>query len=383
MAHPTGIEQLLAFCAVVHEPRRQHATTWPPLETILTSTILATICGAQHWVARAHWGHAKAAGLSACLDLTHGMPSHDTFGRVFALWAPSRLQQALASWRQALADLPQAMVALDGQTLRRSLDRADGKGPMPLVHAWSAAHALVVAQGNVEAKTHAITALPAWLRLLHLTGAGVTMEAMGCQGESARQRQAQGAESRRSVKEHPPTLSSDGVDVWAWRRSPQPRAHPVTLGYDAQVDGAHGRSAMRRVWRPPIPEGWESCPRWPGLTSLVRVAASRHLGEAERVEQRYAIRALPGTTPADAQRAHRVIRPHGESEHRVHWVRDVAMGEDHHRTRNGESAQNLALIRQLALNVVRQEPSAQGGIAAQQKRAGWDQAYLLKILSLT
>jgi predicted transposase YbfD/YdcC len=383
MAHPTGIEQLLAFFAVVHAPRRQHATTWPPLETILTLTILATICGAQNGVEIAHWGHAKAAWLSAFLDLTHGMPSHDTFGRVCALLDSSSLQQAFASWMQALADLRQAIVALDGKTLRRSLDRADGKGPIPIVNAWSSANALVLAQFKVDAKTNEITALPALLRMLNLTGAVVTIDAMGCQGEIARQMQEQGAEYMRSVKEHQPTFYSDCVDVFAWLRSPQPLAHPVTLGYAAQVDGDHGRSEIRRVWSTPIPEGLESCTRGPGLPSLVLVESIRQLGEAESVEQRYDISSLPGTTHADAQRAHRVIRTHWESEHRVHWVRDVAMGEDNNRTRNGESAQNLALIRKLALNVLRQEPSAQGGIAAKQKRAGWDQAYLLKILSLT
>jgi hypothetical protein len=143
MAHPATIEQLWAFFAVVHDPRRQHATPWHPLETIRVITILATICGAQHWVEIAPWGHAKATWLAACLDLTHGIPSHDTFGRVFALLDPSNLQQAFAAWMQALVDLRQDIVALDGKTLRRSLDRTDGKGPMHIVHAWSSAHALV------------------------------------------------------------------------------------------------------------------------------------------------------------------------------------------------------------------------------------------------
>jgi len=219
--------------------------------------------------------------------------------------------------------------------------------------------------------------------MLNLTGAVVTIDALGCQVEIARQIQAQGADYMLSVKENQPTLYNDCVDLFAWLRSPQPRDQPVTLGYDEQVDGDHGRIEIRRVWSTPIPEGLESCARWPGLTSAVMVESIRQLGEAESVEQRYYISSLPGTTQADAQRANRVIRTHWEIEHRVHWVLDVAMGEDSNRTRNGESAQNLARIRKLALNLLRQEPSAQGGIAAKQKRAGWDQAYLLKILSLT
>ena len=284
---------------------------------------------------------------------------------------------------QALADLRQDIVALDGKTLRRSLARADGTGPIQMVHAWSSANALVLAPLKVDAKTNEITALPALLRLLHLTEAVVTIEAMGGQVEIARQIQDQGAAYMLSVKENQPTLYNDCVDLFAWLRSPQPLDQPVALGDDEQVDGAHGRLALRRGWSPRLPAGLESCARWPGLTSAVLVESIRQLGEAESVEQRYYISSLPGTTQADAQRANRVIRTHWEIEHRGHWVLEVALGEDSSRPRNGESAQNLALIRKLALNILRQEPSAQGGIAAKQKRAGWDQAYLLKILSLT
>jgi predicted transposase YbfD/YdcC len=252
-----------------------------------------------------------------------------------------------------------------------------------MVPAWASAQALGVAPWNVEAKTHAMTAWPAWLRRLTLPGAVGTMEAMGGQGESARQRQAQGADDRLRVKANPPTFDHDGVDVWAGLRSPPPLEQPVTWGEDAPGEGDHGRSESRRVWRPPIPAGLESCARWPGRSSAVMVASSRPLGEAARVAQRSDIRALPGTTQADAQRAHRVIRPHGAMEQRGHGGRDGAMGAESNRTRHGASAQHLARIRKLALNIRRQEPSAQGGIAATQQRAGWHQAYWLKILSLT
>jgi predicted transposase YbfD/YdcC len=383
MAHPAAVDQILTFFAVVHDPRRQHATTLHTLETILTITILATICGAQHWVEIAHWGHAKTTWLTEFLDLTHGIPSHDTFGRVFAVLDPASLQQAFASWMQALADLHQDIVALDGKTLRRSLDRADGKGPMHIVHAWSSANEMVLAQCKVDAKTNEITALPALLRMLNLAGAVVTLEAMGCQVAIARQIQDQGADDVLSVKEHQPSLYADCADWFAWLRSPHPLDQVVPFGYDAQVDGGHGRREIRRVWSTAVPEGLEACARWPGLASLVMGESVRQCGEKESGEQRYYISALVGGTDADAQRANRVIRTHWEIDNRVHWVLDVAMGEESHRTRQGESAQNLALIRKLALNLLRQEASVHSGIAAKQKRAGWDQEYLLKILSQT
>jgi predicted transposase YbfD/YdcC len=173
------------------------------------------------------------------------------------------------------------------------------------------------------------------------------------------------------------------VERFAWLRGPHPLDHPVVFGSEAQVDGGHGRIETRRVWSTEALAGGVSGERWPGLTSLVMVESLRQLGEEESVEQRYYLSALPGATDAAAQRFNGVIRTHGEIENRVHWVLDVAMGEDSHRARKGESAQHLALMRKLALNLLRQEPSFKGGIAAKQKRAGWDHNYLLNILSQT
>jgi predicted transposase YbfD/YdcC len=383
MAQRSAIDQMFTFFAVVHDPRRQHPTTRHTLETILTITILATICGAQHGVEIAHWGQAKAAGLAEFLDLPQGIPSHDTFGRVFAVLDPESLQQAFVRWMNALADLSQEIVALDGKTIRRSLDRADGKGPIHIVNAWASAHELVLAQFKVDAKTNEITALPELLRMLNLAGAVVTIDAMGCQVEIARQIQAQGADYVLSLKENQPGLYRDCDDLFTWLRGAHPLDQPVACGRADQVDGGHGRIETRRVWSTEALEGVISGERWAGLTSLVMVESIRQLGEEESVERRYYLSSLPGATDEDTQRLNRAIRTHWEIENRVHWVLDVAMGEDVNRTRKGESAQNLALIRKLALNLWRQEPSVTVGIAARQKRAGWDHDYVLKILSQT
>jgi predicted transposase YbfD/YdcC len=383
MAQRSAIDQMFTFFAVVHDPRRQHPTTLHTLETILTITILATICGAQNGVEIAHWGQAKAAWLAEFLDLPQGIPSHDTVGRVCAVLAPESLQQALVRWMNALADLSQEIVALAGKTIRRSLDRSDGKGPIHVVHAWASANELVLAPVKVDAKTNEITALPELLRRLNLAGAVVTIEAMGCQVEIARQIQAQGADYVLSFKENQPGLYRDGDDLFTWLRGAHPLDQPVAYGRADQVDGGHGRIETRRVWSTEALQGVISGERWAGLTSLVMVASIRQLGEEERVERRDDLSSLPGATDEDAQRLNRVIRTHWEIENRVHWVLDVAMGEDVNRTRKGESAQNLALIRKLALNLLRQEQSVTVGIAARQKRAGWDHDYVLKILSQT
>jgi DDE family transposase len=236
MAQPPARDQMGAFCAVVHDPRRQHPTTLHAVETLRTSTILATMCGAQHWVESAPWGTAKADWLAEFLALAHGRPSPDTCGRVFAVRDPASLHQAFVSWMQALADLRQGLVALEGKTLRRSLDRAEGTGPLHVVHAWASAKAVVLAQGNVDATSNESTARPELLGMLNLAGAVVTIDAMGGQGERARQRQEQAADSVLSWKDKQPNVSRDCAALFAWLRGPHPLDQPVVCGYDEQVE---------------------------------------------------------------------------------------------------------------------------------------------------
>ena len=186
-----------------------------------------------------------------------------------------------------------------------------------------------------------------------------------------------------SLQENQPNLYEDGVELFAWLTGPHSLDEEIVLGKDEQVDGGHGRGETRHVWCTSALEGVVSSERWPGLRALVMVEAIRHIDGHDQVEHRYYISSLPGATNADAKRLNSVIRTHWEVENRVHWVLDVAMAEDTNRTRKGESAQNLALIRKLALNLLRRETSVKTGFAAKQKRAGWDRNYLLQILAQT
>jgi predicted transposase YbfD/YdcC len=378
-----ALNPMCSYFAAVDDPRRQHSTTLHSLEAILIITILGTICGAHNWVEIEQWGQAQESWLSEFLELPHGIPSHDTFGRVFALLDPESLHQAFVAWMSALAQLCQEIIALDGKTIRRSLDRADGKGPIHVVSAWASRNELVLAQFKVDAKSNEITALPALLALLNLEGSLVTIDAMGCQVEIAQQIITQGGDYVLSLKENQPSLYTGCVELFAWLKGPHALDEEIVLGADEQVDGGHGRVETRQVWCTSALEGVVSCERWPGLTSLVMVESTRHIDAQDEVEQRYYISSLPGATDADAKRLNEIIRTHWEIENRVHWVLDVAMAEDTNRTRKGESAQNLALVRKLALNLLRRETSVKTGVAAKQKRAGWDHNYLLKILAQT
>ena len=324
METPNAIDQMFSYFAVIHDPRRQHPTTLHSLEAIITMAILATICGAHNWVEIEQWGHAHHQWLAEFLDLQHGIPSHDTFGRVFALLDPSRLQQAFTAWMSALADLAEEVIALDGKTIRRSLDRADGKGAIHLVSAWASTNELVLAQFKVDDKSNEITALPELLALLNLQGSVVTIDAMGCQVEIARQIIDQGGAYVLSLKENQPRLHGDCADLFTWLRGPHPLDEEVVLGYHEQVEGGHGRIETRKVWSTEALAGLGACERWPGLATLVMVEATRQLGDQESIERRYYISSLPGTTDNDAKRLNEVIRTHWEIENRVHWVLDVA-----------------------------------------------------------
>ena len=188
---------------------------------------------------------------------------------------------------QALANLSQDTVARDGKTIRRSLDSAAEKGPIHVVNAWASANEMVLGQFKVDTKANEITALPEGLHMLHLTGAVVTIDAMGCQVDIARQIQAQGADYVLSAKENQPSLYHNCADLFVWLRGPHPLDQPVVLGYDEQVDGGQGRIETRRVWSTAMLDGVGTCACWPGLSSLVLVESIRQLGAEESVEQRY------------------------------------------------------------------------------------------------
>jgi predicted transposase YbfD/YdcC len=242
----------------------------------------------------------------------------------------------------AWAHVAGEVMARAGNTIRRSLDRADGPGAMPVVSAGAARHALVRAHCTVDEQSHASTAGPARRARLNRHGRVVTIAAMGCQVEITRPMVAQGGASVRSVQDKQPHWHRECEEWCAWLSGPHPVAQAVVLGDDAQVEGGHGRSDTRQGWRTEALEGWGACARWPGLTTLVLVDSTRQVADHERLARRYDLSSLPGTTDAEAKRLSRVIRTPGEIDNRVPWVRDVAMGEEANRPRAGERAQTLA-----------------------------------------
>lgn len=355
----------------IRDPRdvnRRH-----PLLSVITITILAILCNADGWTEVALFGRSKQKWLETFLDLPHGIPAHDTFGRVFRAIDPVEFQESFRSWTQTICEKVEGVVAIDGKTVRRSKDEVLGKAAIHMVNVWAVENKLVLAQEKVDDKTNEITVIPALLELLDLEAAIVTIDALGCQTEIAQMIIDQGADYVLAVKDNQPTLREDIADSF------EHVAQAAGIDYHKTVNKGHGRIEVRECWvtaEPDILAFINDYKIWPGLVSLVKVTSQRQEKGKTSRKTRYFISSLP---PAAALLLHSV-RAHWQIENSLHWVLDMAFREDESRVRKDHAAENLAIIRHLTLNLLKQDTSMKAGIKAKRKRAGWDHDYLLNLL---
>lgn len=346
---------------------------------IIALAILGTICGADGWVEIEQFGYQKLNWLSQYLSLANGIPSHDTFGRVFAQINPEEFQASFMTWVKTLQEVTQGQViGIDGKQMRGSHDQNQGKRSIYMVSAWAEQNHLVLGQRQVAEKSNEITAIPALLRLLAIKGCIVTVDAIGTQTKIAKEIIRAEGDYRLAVKHNQGKLYRDLEMLFSndQRRDFQ----DAPYHYAKEVQKGHGRIDVRECWVTADPEylaSIERAERWPHLQSLVMIVRKRIIAGEETVKTRFYISSLE----ADAQRILKATRQHWSIENGLHWVLDIAFNEDRSRVRKDHAPANLAVLRHMAVNLLKQENSAKGGIKAKRLQAGWNEDYLIKVLS--
>lgn len=342
---------------------------------IITIAVCAVVAGADSWEAIEDFGTAKHPWLKTFLALPNGIPSHDTFRRVFTRLDPAEFRRGFFSWIGAVQEATgRRVVAIDGKSLRHSFDRAKGRSALHLVHAWATANHLLLGQVAVDEKSNEITAIPELLKMLELSGAIVTIDAMGCQKEIARTIREQGADYGLALKANHEHLFEQVQAFWDGAC-----ARGMTgddIHYHREWDEGHGRTEARRCWATSDLSWLEGREQWQDLRSVVFIESERFVGESLSVETRYYLSSMD----SDARVLNRAIRSHWGVENSLHWVLDVTFDEDRSRIRKDHAPENFALRRRLALCLLKQETSSKRSIKGKRQRASWDESYLLQVL---
>jgi len=344
---------------------------------IIVITLCAVLAGADEWTEIAEFGRIKAKWFRTFLELPFGIPSHDTFGRVFSMIRPEEFEKCFLEWvRAAFQNIAPQIIAIDGKTLRHSYDRSSNKAAIHMVSAWATENRLVLGQVKTEEKSNEITAIPELLRVLALKGCIVTIDAMGCQREIVKQIVEQQADYVISLKGNQGTLHKE-VEL-LFQNAKQNGFKDLSHETYETTDGEHGRIEIRRFTTTAEVDWFEDKAKWEKLTSFGMVESERQIGDKTTRETRYYISSLP----SDARIFAQASRGHWGIENGLHWSLDIAFREDESRIRIGHAATNLGIIRHFALNLIKQDKTRKIGVKGSRKRAGWDGTYLHRLLGL-
>lgn len=347
-----------------------------PLPHMVFIAVCGVVCGAEDWEMVEVLGKSKLDWLRRFIPLSHGIPSHDTFSRVFARLDPEAFQGCFIQWVRQLAQLSAGeVVAIDGKTLRHSYDKGDDKAAIHMVNAWASRAGLVLGQQKTEAKSNEITAIPALLEVLELSGCIVSIDAMGCQTEIAHTIRDKEADYLLAVKGNQETLYED-IQLFLDTLSKKPSL-PDTASYHETIDKGHGRIEVRRCWSSTQIDWLDQRQRWPDLAMIGLIERECHQGDQLSTERRYFISSLK----VDAETFLAAVRSHWSVENNLHWVLDIAFREDDCRIRKGFGAENMAVFRQIALNLIRQEKTVKLGVKNRRMLAAADDDYRMKVLS--
>ncbi|MBC7835403.1 MAG: ISAs1 family transposase [Phycisphaerales bacterium] len=367
---------IMVFFSGLPDPRGDRGSRHL-LADIITIAILSVLCGGEDFTDMEDFGHGREEWLRTFLKLPAGIPSHDTFGRVFAAIDPEAFEACFRAWTGAVAGELAGVVAIDGKTIRRSFDRAGRKAAVHMVSAWGADNGVVFGQVAADAKSNEITAIPKLLRMLELKGLIVTIDAMGCQREIAAQIEEQKGEYVLSVKANQPALLADIKEAFRWAR--QRGFRGLKHAESTQTDKGHGRIEVRHItvlWELALLRDRAA---WAGLKCIAEMRCERTtVGGTTSIEHRWFISSVLTRRSEELGRA---CRAHWGVENGLHWCLDVAFGEDQSRARAGYAAENLSRTRRLALNMLKlfSDPRKRS-IKRKRFMAGLDENYLWKVL---
>ena len=369
------VPTLLAPFATLEDPRIERTKRYPLLD-ILFIALCAVVSGANDCVAMEKFGRSKRVWLEKYLSLPHGSPCHDTFTRVFAALDGSAFVACFLKWVEALQESTDGqLVAIDGKTAWATLDRAKGKNPLHIVSAWVAENRLFLGQEVVDEKSNEITAIPKLLAVLELTGAIVTIDAMGCQKEIAAKIREKKADYVLAVKGNQEHLEEDVIAAFAAVDDGQ--SSPTLRKHTEHAKG-HGRVETRWTQVMAVPATLRNLEDWKDIASIARCTRSYTEKGVEKSEVRYFISSLP----AEVKKIARAIRGHWGIENGLHWVLDMYFAEDRNRARTGHAAANLGLLRRWVLSLLQRNESISGGIEKKRLQAAWNDGIREKLLGI-
>lgn len=352
----------------VADPRKKQKSIQHKLIDIIAITICATISGADSWDDIELYGKEKEKWLKTFLELPHGIPSHDTFSRVFALLDPEELRKSFIGWIKEISELTKgAIVSVDGKASRRSY--RDKNYPLHMVSAWAEKNKLVLGQIKTKEKSNEITAIPQLLELLALEGCIITIDAMGCQKDIAEKISEKGADYVLALKGNQENIHKEVKKIFKEKEG--------QLEFFEEISVGHGRKEKRKCTRIILKENaLTQQAKWKNLNSIVKIESERIIKDKVTREARYYLSSLQ----VSHKKFNHIIRKHWGIENSLHWTLDMVFREDESRIRTGHAGENMAILRHLALNLLKQEKSLKRGVKAKRLKAGWDNNYLLKVL---
>lgn len=361
---------------ILPDPRREHNRKHNLIDIIVIA-ICGMICGADEWVSIENFGNSKIEWFKRFLELPNGIPSHDTFGRVFSIISPKIFQECFISWIQSVCKVTKnEIIPIDGKTLRRSHDKRNGKSAIHMVSAWSSRNGIVLGQCKTSEKSNEITAIPELLKALEIKGCIVTIDAMGCQKKIAKGIIKKKADYVFGLKGNQSHLQEEVKEIFS--NANKRNFKNFSVDYLETSEKGHGRIEQRKYWvMDKIDTMLNQIDEWEGFRTIGMVESDCTRNGRRTVEYRYYISSMK----KNAKRFSRCVREHWHIENSLHWILDIAFREDDSRVRKGYSAENLSMIRHIALNLLKKETTAKVGVKNKRLKAGWDDGYLIKVLS--